>query len=123
MSRYYYFLVVPVFLLAALGCTPKEQESGPDYYARGYICAVSASHEVTIINSDTTPEKGKCTVCGGTGRVGDGRVWQTCRTCGGDGIIGNEQEQKKTTKPNPKSKPPAVTENCQEDFWGRTARD
>lgn len=33
------------------------------------------------------PAPGKCPVCNGTGKVGDGRIFVECGTCGGTGII------------------------------------
>ena len=32
-------------------------------------------------------ENGKCSDCGGTGRVGDGRIFSECLNCGGDGVV------------------------------------
>lgn len=38
------------------------------------------------------PKPGKCEICNGTGKVGDGRIMVDCGTCGGDGVVdGNEK--------------------------------
>jgi hypothetical protein len=36
---------------------------------------------------DPKPAPGKCPVCNGTGKVGDGRIFVDCGTCGGDGVV------------------------------------
>lgn len=48
----------------------------------------SEDDQVTPDNPQPSPTPGKCSNCGGTGRVGDGRVSAVCKSCGGDGIVG-----------------------------------
>jgi hypothetical protein len=33
------------------------------------------------------PTPGRCTICNGTGKVGDGRIFVDCGSCGGDGVV------------------------------------
>lgn len=44
---------------------------------------------------EPAPNPGKCIVCNGTGKVGDGRVFVDCGTCGGDGFVSSKAEWEK----------------------------
>ncbi len=92
-----------------LGGSPIEFNSYADEKAAGYSQGVAAFQytgfqvdlskehpgtspdDFTPDNPEPSPSpSGKCTNCGGTGRVGDGRVSAVCKACGGDGVVSSK---------------------------------
>lgn len=64
--------------LVSMTSSPRSDD--PDYLL-GWNTAAA------VIEGEQTPsDRTKCETCGGTGKVGDGRVSVVCQDCGGDGI-------------------------------------
>lgn len=78
-------------LLVFAGCTPQPQNLQP-------LVAVAGAY--TMMQQPDSPDgpvDGRCDNCGGTGKLGDGRVAVDCPVCGGDGVIGNEVQHDPVT--------------------------
>lgn len=70
-----------VVVMVTIGCSEKA-----DYRP---AAKVIVSREAYFVQSAPAPDvaTGKCDNCGGSGKVGDGRVSFPCEKCGGDGVL------------------------------------
>lgn len=80
-------------LVACVGCDEwKPSKPLPLAQVDGWCAAMAGV--AAFDNGDSQPApvpkpEGKCDTCGGTGKVGDGRVFVDCMECGGDGVLGS----------------------------------
>ena len=74
MSR----LAILAVILAA-GCSPPKADLRP-------LVAVAAKYSLLDVPPAPSNPTGKCRSCGGSGKVGDGRVAVTCGRCNGSGV-------------------------------------
>jgi hypothetical protein len=78
--------------LVSMTYSPRSDD--PDYLL-GWNTAAA------VIEGEQTPsDRTKCDTCGGTGKVGDGRVFVECQDCGGDGIL-DAQPRKEGDRASP----------------------
>lgn len=78
---------IALVLLLFVGCTPDV--ASDNSYAEAHVAVTLARWTAlsTDIQPGPSPDGGVCDNCGGTGRVGDGRVFVDCPVCDGDGKI------------------------------------
>mgnify|MGYP000365595308 CR=1 FL=1 len=79
--------VLCVVLLLTSGCTSVVTKKYDNTYEQAHVAVTLAKFTAGERSPRPAPPDSKeCSNCGGTGKVGDGRVFVDCPECGGDGI-------------------------------------
>lgn len=104
----------PFLLAIALvltGCGAPSRPASSDRYAAALVAwSVPSGVPSPAPKPDPGPKPGVCENCGGTGRLGDGRVSVPCPVCDGDGKTDGDKppepaEEPKTETPKPRATP------------------
>lgn len=78
--------VVALMVMVLLGGQALGQELAKGWAWSG-IAAATLENQSTPAPAPGPAPSGKCETCSGTGKVGDGRVFQICKDCNGTGKI------------------------------------
>lgn len=78
-------------LLLIAGCGPLAAPASPTNYLPRIAVAIGVAEASSVTpqpqpEPTPRPQPGKCSNCGGTGKLGDGTVAVDCPVCGGDGF-------------------------------------
>lgn len=79
------------FVLIALFSVPAFAQEMQTGWAWAGIASATLGRASTPTPSPLPKPGDKCKPCNGTGKVGDGQVFQTCRDCNGSGKVVGQQ--------------------------------
>lgn len=109
-----------LLLICLLGCGGVISTPEYVFQAEADATAALAMAADPVLPGDDTPAPDdkpkpgdKCSVCNGTGQVGDGRIMKRCDTCGGDGRI-DERDLRTETTGDEVPLPPVAVEPVQQ---------